>query len=247
MSATTDLLKEVTRRAWTAPDPDNSNKIRLLNVSEWSHGSYTFTITADGSDPVAEEIPKKDIVISCSEADYNSPLLQEYIKTYSYQFNSVARDEEYKKTHMIPLAGKFQFHTEPPQYECARHAWTNTPCKCLDDSYACEYWLHEEYNSEKDMYEYYALFGYSWDKQDAHFSYDHKNNVVYVPYMYRLCEVNPAEESWDSWEYSSGAEKDPEACPYWRFPRSKDGITIPRFISHVFQKYPGLRIIISDA
>lgn len=106
----------------------------------------------------------------------------------------------------------------------------------------------------------YGTIGYSADTEDVEFIYDKKTNKIYVYGKYRIlgCNDNEYQLFKDSfemnydkyWTLDNGTiinklkeinvdEKydkiDTEFIPYYRYPRTKDGLTIPRIIYNVFK------------
>ena len=107
----------------------------------------------------------------------------------------------------------------------------------------------------------FGTIGYSLDTEEAEFIYDKKNNKIYVCGDYRLLGDDSEYELFkDSFEISYDKywkiNKDDicdrlseiklddkyemlemDGVPYYRYPRTKDGITIPRIIYNVFKVF----------
>ncbi len=99
-----------------------------------------------------------------------------------------------------------------------------------------------------------GTIGYSADTQDASFIFDKKTNIIYVDSEYRLMtgEIENQiynegfEISYDKyWKFENNNlneykidvkyESIGNSMPYYRFPRTKDGISILRVIYNVFK------------
>ncbi len=111
------------------------------------------------------------------------------------------------------------------------------------------------------IYEYnnilhiYGTVGYSADTKDLEFIYDKIGNNIYVNNTYRLLDCdfeynlfkNTFEICYDKyWKIENETlneiiieeqyeKNDDDAIPYMRYPRTKDGLTIPRIIYNVFK------------
>jgi hypothetical protein len=100
-----------------------------------------------------------------------------------------------------------------------------------DESY--EYWLEsKEINNEVF---YSGLIGYHYDLGSIKFTI--KDNIVNVIGNYRNLWTK---DIWDNWE----PKVDDESVPYIRFPRSKDGVTIPEALNQIFTGH-NIHIIIN--
>jgi hypothetical protein len=106
-----------------------------------------------------------------------------------------------------------------------------------------------------------GLIGYHWgDFVSAKFIYDLEANVIYICSRYRLLGhteeldlfAGTFEVSYDKyWEFQEGTDgglvevpdnnnyepMSETAIPYYRFPRSKDGISIPRVVYNIFKVF----------
>jgi hypothetical protein len=99
-----------------------------------------------------------------------------------------------------------------------------------------------------------GTIGYSADTQDANFIYDKKTNIIYVESYYRLMTgeieneiyTEGFEVSYDKyWKFENNNlneykmnvnyESIENSMPYYRFPRTKDGISVLRVIYNVFK------------
>jgi hypothetical protein len=115
-------------------------------------------------------------------------------------------------------------------------------------------------HNEKQIY-IEGLIGYHWgDFVSAKFIYDLEANTIYICSRYRLLGhqkelglfTGTFEVSYDKyWEFQEGTDgglvEVPDnnnyesmsaiAIPYYRFPRSKDGISIPRAVYNIFKVF----------
>lgn len=106
-----------------------------------------------------------------------------------------------------------------------------------------------------------GLIGYHWgDFVSANFIYDLEANTIYICSRYRLLGhqqeldlfAGTFEVSYDKyWEFHEGTDgglvevpdnnnyepMSETAIPYYRFPRSKDGISIPRVVYNIFKVF----------
>jgi hypothetical protein len=106
-----------------------------------------------------------------------------------------------------------------------------------------------------------GTIGYSADTEDADFIYDKKENKIYIISKYRLmCGDYEFDLYKDSFEISydkywtlekhnslvelkeivleeKHEEQEEKSVPFYRYPRTKDGISIPRIIHSVFKVF----------
>lgn len=111
----------------------------------------------------------------------------------------------------------------------------------------------------------YGTIGYSLDTENTEFIYDKKNNKIYVCGDYRLTsEENEYELFKDTFEicydkywdidkndicdrlsemtFDEKYEKKDNMIPYYIYPRTKDGISIPRIIYNVFKIFSDVNV-----
>ncbi len=118
----------------------------------------------------------------------------------------------------------------------------------------------DEYKSRlHNIIHLYGTIGYSADTQDVEFIFDKKANKIYVCGTYRMLSCEFEQDLYkDTFEICPdkywGLEKehyltkvkeinvdkkyeeiDYDGIPYYRYPRTKDGLTIPRIIYSVFK------------
>jgi hypothetical protein len=118
--------------------------------------------------------------------------------------------------------------------------------------------INEYINTDSHLLCVYGTIGYSADTQDAEFIYDKKNNKIYITSRYRMIIDNNEidlykdcfEMSYDKyWKLDNTIRTElkeipietnyekigDNSIPYYRYPRTKDGISIPRVIFSVFK------------
>jgi hypothetical protein len=118
--------------------------------------------------------------------------------------------------------------------------------------------INEYINTDSNLLCVYGTIGYSADTQDADFIYDKKNNKIYIISRYRMITDNNElelykdyfEMSYDKyWKLDTTVKTElkeipietkyekigDNSIPYYRYPRTKDGISIPRVIFSVFK------------
>ena len=124
--------------------------------------------------------------------------------------------------------------------------------------------INEYISKESHILQIYGTIGYSADTEEVEFIYDKKTKKIYVYGKYRMLSCNFEQELYkDTFEISYDKywivdkesyklkeinvnEKyediDYDGIPYYRYPRTKDGLTIPRIIYNVFKVFndPGI-------
>ena len=118
--------------------------------------------------------------------------------------------------------------------------------------------INEYVSKNSHILHVYGTIGYSADTEEVEFIYDKKENIIYVYGNYRLlscdfeCELfkDTYNISYDKYwtvekdrpliklielTHNKEYEIDNECIPYYRYPRTKDGLSIPRIIYNVFK------------
>lgn len=131
--------------------------------------------------------------------------------------------------------------------------------KDLDDD--IKFILHDIIENEEDKYIYiFGEVGYIGDDKYIELMYKLDENRIYICSTYRLLhEPNECKKYENTYEMTLGKayfynketdkidkkdsknmemlKMDKDGIPYYRFPRTKDGITIPNVIHNIFKIY----------
>ncbi len=130
--------------------------------------------------------------------------------------------------------------------------------ECVEDS--CYFIARRIYSDDKKII-VEGTIGYSYDPRDLKLIYNLEENIIYIASYYRLLH-HPSDANlfFDKYEMTNGKvvidveekegelvtitnnecellTKDYDGIPYYRYPRSKDGIAIPRVVYNVFKVF----------
>ncbi len=182
---------------------------------------------------IDENLLDKEIILECNKNDFNSEFIQNKIKLLPSNI-TIKRDTEYNINNEIPLIG--EVYTPIIYFDDENNK--------VNDYDICEYWLEEKLINESNLFNYTGTVGYPTDPKSIDFIYDSKDKIINVNSR-RLLITNPQIENFDNWKYTNNTLKDNDSSPYFRFPRSKDGVTIPRFFNTVFNSIPNIQILVN--
>jgi hypothetical protein len=136
----------------------------------------------------------------------------------------------------------------------------NSTIKKFDNIFTADI-INEYVSIKSHIIHLYGTVGYSADTEDVEFIYDKTANKIYVHNNYRLlgCDFeytlfkdsyNICYEKYWTLENKLGLNKlleknldekyeiiETDSIPYYRYPRTKDGLSIPRIIYNVFKVF----------